>query len=219
MTTLNTNINKISLKVDVEPKKNPVTTLKNIEPPSNSILPAKAEVLSIKELKNSKIKPINIIDGSVKLATNQAVLSNTKKILNSGAIGVPIDAVFNSFDYEKGKIDSKKYVAKTANSFVSWSFFEAGSLSAVAVATKIAGKKINPLATMVIGTGLGLVASNAYSKTIGEKVENKLEKYIPENLSKPFADSMAKYVAKPLNKYVVNPIKNNPKTSIAIGLT
>lgn len=218
MTNLSTNITTISTKVTLETKgilkpelKHPVITV-------NTVLPSKSEVLTLQELKTSKVKPINIIENSSKTLTAQAV-SNTKKILSSGAMGVPIDAVFNSFDYEKGKYNSKVYVAKTLNGFASWSVFEAGSIAAVSVASKIAGKKMGVLGTMVIGTGIGIVSSSLYGKTIGKKVEEKIEKYIPEKISKPIADTMANYIAKPINKYIVNPIKNNPKTSIAIGLT
>lgn len=219
MTNLNTNITTISTKVTLETKGILKPELKQPVIIVNTTLPSKAEVVTLQELKTSKVKPINIVETSSKILTNQAIISNTKKILGAGAMGVPIDAVFNSFDYEKGKYNSKVYVAKTLNGFASWSVFEAGSIAAVSVASKIAGKKMGVLGTMVIGTGIGIVSSSLYSKTIGNQVEEKIEKHIPEKLSKPVADAMANYIAKPINKYIVNPIKNNPKTSIAIGLT
>lgn len=189
--------------------------LKSVE----AVLPAKAEVLTTQELKTSNVKNINILENTSKVTTTQAVLSNSKRILSSGLMGIPADAVTNSFDYEKGKINSKLYVAKTANAFVGWSVFEAGTIAAVKVGSKIAGKQLGAFSTMAIGTGCGMIAYSLYNRTAGKALDNKVASYIPEKLSKPIADSMANYVAKPINKYVINPIKAHPKTSIAIGVT
>jgi hypothetical protein len=194
---------------------------------NTTVSTSKGENLSLNNLKKGKnnVKVISLaekevpdaVSKSVRKATEASIAGTTKKILGAGVIGVPLDAVFGSFDYHSGKTTTKQYAGKTAGGFVTWSVFEAGNLSAVAVASSVIGRKLGPFGSMVIGVGTGLVVSSLYHKTAGHYVDKGLSSVIPESIAKPFANTMDKYFAKPVDTYILTPIKENPKTSIAIG--
>src|SRR5690606_34969922 len=110
------------------------------------------------------------------------------------------------------------YTGKTLGGFIGWSAFEAGVISVTTIGGKILGRKMSPLPSTSVGVGFGIITHSLYDKAAGSRINKKLAEIIPENVAVAVADNISTYIGKPIEKYISEPVKNNPKTSIGVGL-